>query len=328
MNGQEKTHKKRILITGATGYLGAHLVIKLKRDNIVYGLCRKRPKDKSILGIPKRNIIVGDLSQTKTYTELSNYNFNIIIHLVSLDHKKSETTPKKVIDVNVLPTLQLLDYFSNNGLEKFINFTALQVLGQLNPIKITDTYEPNPQNKYGLTHLLSEKVVNYYNHTTDVNCINVRLASGYGSPVFVDNNCWWLVVMDFCRTAINNKIIKLLSDGSPQRDFIHITDICNAVGILVSSNPDNLKYDNYNLGYGKTYTILELAHKVSQIYRKRYNKECPVILGNGNISSNPSSISKDPKFEYDIHRLFDIGFKPAVELNQGINEIFNYLDNL
>ena len=88
-------------------------------------------------------------------------------------------------------------------------------------------------NIYGLTHFLSEDICSYYNVNTETDCINVRLSNSYGSPVFMENNCWWLVINDLCKTAFSKDEIKLLSDGSPQRDFIQSSDICRAIEILI-----------------------------------------------------------------------------------------------
>ena len=52
------------------------------------------------------------------------------------------------------------------------------------------------------SHLLSENICNYYNDKTETDCINVRLSNSYGSPIFKENNCWWLVINDLCKTAI------------------------------------------------------------------------------------------------------------------------------
>ena len=73
---------------------------------------------------------------------------------------------------------------------------------------ITEDNSPAPLNIYGLTHFLSEDICSYYNVNTETKCINVRLSNSYGSPVFNENSCWWLVVNDLCKSAfLKNKIL-------------------------------------------------------------------------------------------------------------------------
>ena len=100
------------------------------------------------------------------------------------------------------------------------------------------------------------------NNKTNVKCINVRLSSGYGSPVFYGNNCWWLVINDLCKTAFTKNIIKLLSDGSPQRDFIHISDIALTVKKLLLAKKEMPRV--MNLCSGKTISMLEIAKIVQK----------------------------------------------------------------
>ena len=90
-----------------------------------------------------------------------------------------------------------------------------------------------PFNAYALTHALSEEICNYYNRKTETECINIRLSNSYGEPVFLDAKCWTLIVNDLTRSAFENKKIILKWDGSPIRDFIHYSDICNAIDSLV-----------------------------------------------------------------------------------------------
>ena len=132
--------------------------------------------------------------------------------------------------------------------------------------------------------------------------------------------------MDFCKTAFKNGQIRLLSDGLPQRDFIHIDDICRAVSLVAGCASKELKYNAYNLGSGVTHTIGELAHSVSEIWKDRYEKELPVILQDGEISNNASKFSYISRFKYCTDRISELGFKPTTSMGQGISEILDYLE--
>ena len=133
--------------------------------------------------------------------------------------------------------------------------------------EITENQLPKPEDVYGLTHLLSENICNYYNKTTNINCINIRLSNSFGAPVFHENNCWWLAVNDMIKMAFNNKQINLLSDGTPLRDFIHIEDICNSIEVIINS--DMTKHHNtMNIASGRTFTIFEFALKIKNVYKK------------------------------------------------------------
>ena len=255
-------------------------------------------------------IIIGDISDESAISRLADKNFDIVIHLISLDHYKSENDPNFVSSINVMPTWNLLDSFTKNGLKRFIYFSTIHVYGNLPSGIITEDQIPQPSNAYGLTHLLSENICNYYNEKTETECINVRLSNTYGSPVFKENNCWWLVINDLCKTAVENNEIRLKSDGSPQRDFIHGDDVAKAIDILI--NYKNNTGDNiFHIASGQILTILELAHRVKSVYTKMYDKEIDIILPDNSISEYPDSDnSKDiDRYVISTKRLKNLGRK-------------------
>ena len=252
--------------------------------------------------------------------------FEILIHLISLDHKKSESNPQKVLSINVLPTWNLLDSFSKQGLKKFIYFSTFQIYG--NPIgrmiKVGDL--PIPQNMYGLSHYLSEIITDYYNYKTDTECTNIRLSNSFGAPVFHENNCWWLAVNDMIKMAFNNKQINLLSDGTPQRDFIHIEDICNSIEVIINS--DMTKHHNtMNIASGRTFTIFEFALKIKNVYKKLYNIDIPIFQNdNSLLIENNFPLPKD-KYCVDISDLIAMGYTPKNDFEESIEKTFVYLEN-
>ena len=318
----------RILVTGACGYIGAILCKYLaQQGNEITALDNHLLENHENWSSLMKEVIIEDIREKSTIDNLVNRSFEVVIHLISLDHKKSEDSPDFISSINVLPTWNLLEKFTKAGLKKFIYFSTFQVYGKVPSKEITENFNPSPQNSYGLTHLLSENICNYYNKKTSINCINVRLSNNYGSPVFRENNCWWLVINDFCKGAFSEKEIILLSDGSPKRDFIHSSDVCRAVEILVNTDKKNLQNNTYHISSGKTLTILELSHTVKSVYKKRYHEDIKVILPDHSISENPDKFSETERYIVNNSKLKSLGFKPETDLKNGINELFDFLEN-
>ena len=101
-----------ILIIGASGYVGARLSLLLaKAGKNVTALCFPNiPNDKDWCSIMKK-VIVGDITSEKVIDELTNQTFDVVIHLVSLDHHESNRTPAFVNSINVMPVWNLLESF-------------------------------------------------------------------------------------------------------------------------------------------------------------------------------------------------------------------------
>ena len=312
----------KILITGANGYLGSHITSRLlEQGHDITGLTID-----SFSGNPWHSnvdIIIGDIRDKELLTKLAAGQFDAIIHMVSLDHFGSEGEIEFVNSINVLPTWNLLDIFTKLKLKKFIYFSTQQVYGRIDNIVVDETHPVSPVNSYGLTHLMSEDIVNLYNNKTSTDAISVRLSNSYGNPVFKENNCWWLVVNDLCKTAFNENTIRLSSDGSPMRDFIHVSDVALAIERLLLT--DTKSENVFNISSGVTLSILELAHIVKKIFLKRYNKSIDIVLKDGSISL-ASNIANQSKYTIDSSKLKDIGFKAQTSLEQGINLLFDYLE--
>jgi UDP-glucose 4-epimerase len=318
---------KKVLITGACGYLGARLSKFLaEKGHKITAFDSYDPSTHNEWESLMDEIIVGDIRDETVISNLADKNFDVAIHLISLDHHKSEDDPNFVSSINVMPIWNLLDKLTKKGLEKFIYFSTIHVYGNLPNGNITEEHQPNPVNAYGLTHFLSENICNYFNNKTDTECINVRLSNSYGSPVFKENNCWWLVINDLCRSAIEKNQIRLKSDGSPQRDFIHGNDVVRAIDAFV--NRKNINGNNiFHIASGETLTILELAHKVRLVYNQEYNKEIEIILPDKSISEYPDISNNIDRYRISNNRLNEIGFLQKVDLKSGIKEIIEYLTN-
>ena len=313
----------KVLITGACGYLGARLSKYLAETGYrVTALDSFDPYLYSQWTSLMEDVIIGDIRDENIISDLAEKQFDVVIHLISLDHHKSEDNPNFVSSINVMPIWNLLDKLTKNGLKKFIYFSTIHVYGDLPNKIITEDHDPIPLNAYGLTHLLSENICNYYNQKTETKCINVRLSNSYGSPVFSENNCWWLVINDLCKTAFSKNEIKLLSDGSPQRDFIHSSDICIAIEILIEAK-DNFNQNIFHLASGETLTILELAHAVREVFKNRYQKEINICLPDDFI---PVEIRRCERFSINTTRINELGFQLKIPLMEGINELFDYLE--
>lgn len=319
---------KNILITGANGYLGANISMHLsKKGYSLHALCNSRQLDSPEWEDCLEEIIWGDITNDDILKYLYTKEYDSIIHLVSLDHRQSENDIALSYTINVKPTLDLLHHFSSRNLRKFIYISTAQVYGRVSKLKITEETKPAPINIYGLTHLLSENILNYYNQNKNVECINLRLSNSFGSPIFNSNNCWWLIINDLCKQSYYEKKIQLLSDGSPQRDFIHISDVTEAVEFAVENDLRDIG-NTFNLASSKTYTILEIANTVKNMYKHRYGVEIPIYLKEKIILENNYELSKIEKFVIDNSKLLKAGFKVKTSVESGIRDLFEYFENL
>ena len=311
--------KKKVLVTGGSGYVGARLCLHLANEGYaVTPLCySKIPSDENWISKMDR-VILGDIRDEVFMQEVAEYQYDILIHLVSLDHNQSNGNPSFVSSVNIIPVWSLLDVFSKKGLSKFIYFSTAQVYGMLKDEVVTESKTLNTQNAYGLTHQLGEVICEHYNRTTSVDCCVVRLSNSYGAPLFEENNCWWLVINDLCRMAYTQKRIVLQSDGTPLRDFIHGSDVCRGVQTIIESTE---KHTTYNLSSGMTLSIMEIAEKIKLVFAQRYGVELPIE------AAEKINKIEAKRYQLDNSLIRSIGFESKLSIEDGINNLFDYLEH-
>ena len=309
---------KKVLVTGGNGYIGSRLCLHLANQGyVVTPLCHsKLPEDENWVS-KMDNVIIGDIRDEKFLSELAENKYDVLIHLVSLDHNQSDGMPSYVCSVNVTPVWSLLDIFSKQGLKKFIYFSTAQVYGSLKGEQVMENQNLNSQNNYSLTHHIGELICEHYNRNSKVDCRIVRLSNSYGAPIFTDNNCWWLVVNDLCKMAFLQKKIVLQSDGSPFRDFIHGSDVCNGIQAIIETNETHL---TYNLSSGTTFSILEIAEKIKAVFATRYQMELQII------TTDRKGDNTRVKYNIDNSLIRSIGFEPSWDIEDGINDLFDFFE--
>lgn len=317
----------RITVIGATGYLGSSVAKQLAdAGHGVHAWGHRRRVEREGWGESFLSTSYGDISGDEMRAAVIEQAPDAIIYTVSLDHHQSELSLSDAIECNVSPVAGLLEVLPGElPACRFIYFSTAQVYGSLLG-RITEDSRTTPTNNYGLTHLMVDELIGKYVNDGTLNAACLRISNGYGEPEFQDANCWWLVINDLCKSAVENSEIRLQSDGTPERDFVHLRDINNAVECVLS-RASNTNEHIFNVGGGATYTILELAKLVVKVHESRYGNPLPIFLPGGEKvpPGQPGVATKH--FHYDISRIGNLGYAPQVSVEAGISEMFDYLDN-
>ena len=318
----------KIVITGANGYIGARLSQYLsgKGHDIIAACYPSIPKIGE-WGNNFLDLISGDIREQKTIEQIAGFQAEALIHLVSLDHHDSEKEQNYVSQTNVMPTWNLLKECTAAGLSKFFYFSTIHVYGKNLIGRIDENQKPTPYNVYGLTHYMSEEICNYYNRKTNTQCTNIRLSNSYGEPVFPDANCWELIINDLCKSAYLNKEIRLKSDGTAVRDFVHYSDICKGINqLLTRGEPINKEMNTILFSSGKSINMLEAAKTVQAVYLNRFGKKIPIFINNKEPwqGEPPANMSHANVISNDVAKSLAIVFKKKIEA--GILDLFDYLE--
>jgi UDP-glucose 4-epimerase len=261
--------KKKILITGAFGYVGGRLAVHLNRQSFSIKL-GTRLKRTIPSWLPEAEISIIDLFDIESIEKAVEDVF-AVIHLSALNEIDSLKDPKEAILINTIGTYNLLNVCISKGIEQFIYFSTAHVYGS--PLKghITEDTLTKPIHPYSITHRSSEDFVFASNQQGKIKGIVVRLSNSFGAPISPDVNRWTLLVNDLCKQLVEKRQMTLLTSGIQKRDFITLDDVNRAVVHLISLPKFIIGDGIFNLGGRNTMSIIEMAEKIKI--------RCKIILG-------------------------------------------------
>ena len=295
------------LITGGLGYIGGRIANYLKE---------KAPESHIFLTTRNKNRALPSWTDKFTVLQmnildedsiadcLENRGIDVIIHLAALNEVDSIKDPALALEVNTKGTHRLLNLCGENRIRKFIYFSTFHVYGETSVPVITEETPTRPFHPYAITHRAAEDFVNYFKRYHRMDTLIFRLSNGYGYPMHKEVNRWTLVFNDLCKQAVTTERIVLKSSGKHYRDFISLRDVARAVYhflfIITESWGDGL----YNLGGNCSMSILDVAKKISDVYRTKYNKNILEIkIG----QDKTNSIIPEP-VKYSIEKIAKTGF--------------------
>ena len=117
--------------------------------------------------------------------------------------------------------------------------------------------------------------------------------------------------------AFKNEKIKLKSNGSQLRNFVPINEFCRTLDYILKNCMQDKKYSVFNIG-GKTFSILEMANLVTQVYLNKYNNLIKIE------KKKTTNIDKSEHLQYKMNWLEDYNFEISFEPKEEIEGLLSY----
>ena len=296
-----------ILITGGLGYIGGRIASYFKE---------KAPESRIFLTTRNKNKALPSWTDKFTVLQmnlldedsiancLENRDIDVIIHLAAFNEIDSIKDPALALEVNTKGTYKLSSVANEKKINRFVYFSTFHVYGETSSAVITEETPTRPFHPYAITHRAAEDFVTFFNHYHKIKTLILRLSNGYGYPMDIDVNRWTLVFNDLCKQVVTSGRIVLKSSGKQHRNFISLYDVARAVYHFLFVVPDKWNDSLYNLGGNCAMSILDVAKKISDVYRTKYKKNLPEITAGQDDSS---SITPKP-VKYSIEKIAETGF--------------------
>ena len=323
--------KENILVTGGAGYIGSHIVellIKTKSniiiiDNLVTG-------HKKLLNKKAKFIKIDIKNKTLITKIINDYEISSIIHLAgSLNVSEAEKNKKKYYKNNVEGTLNLIKACKNSFVKNIIFSSSCSVYGNVKG-SVNEKMKPNPQSYYALTKYKAEEIIKKfskkYNYKYGIlRYFNVAGASPSGKIGEIETSHGHLIKNIAIQSLKKKPVINIYGndyktkDGTCVRDYIHVSDLATIHIMALKYINKNSKSLILNCGYGKPYSVLDIAN-IFKIKKKntqiRFKKRRPGDIAE--VYSNTKKINKilKLKVKYDnLENILDSAYKWEKKIN-------------
>lgn len=271
----------KILITGASGFIGQNICQNLEKKHIVYKVFRNKK-----LFFGENNFEV-DLTDNKSISQsgLLKLNVDLIIHCAGIISSSNFCQNFKLFYDNIKITENIIHISKKLNSPKIINLSTIGVYpnetGVYNELSLIKP-SSNSECLYSLSKFCSEELLNFLLKETEV--INLRLAQTYGKNMRSDR-----IYSEFLKELTDYNQITVWGNGERVSNFISIEYLIENIIQIINKN---LPSGTYNLG-NKNISYYELAQLIISLY--------------GNNSSKIITIEKGIKSKVfiDSHKLFE-----------------------
>ena len=251
------------IVTGGAGFIGSHIVEKLKRlDHMVVVIDNEYSDNdnfhwrKDTLNV---NIDITDYKALKKAFTGADYIFHCA---AEARIGPAIENPVNALNINTIGTCNVLQCAREVGAKKVLYSSTSSGYG-LNEAPNIETQPDDCLNPYSVSKIAGEKLCKMYTDLYGLNTIIFRYFNVFGERA-PRKGQYAPVTGIFLRQKAAGEPLTIVGDGEQRRDYIYVKDVANANIMAAISNPDDDAYGQvYNVGSGKNYSVNEIASFIS-----------------------------------------------------------------
>ncbi len=274
----------KVMVTGGTGYIGAHTarLLKERGDQVIVVDDGVTGSSDRVAGMALETM---DLAQTGSQGALTSllreHEVDAVVHFAARKQvAESVSKPAWYYQQNVGGLAQLLMAMQDAGTSRLVFSSSAAVYGEANGV-ITEDFPTSPINPYGATKLAGEQLVQFSSRAWGLSASSLRYfnVAGAGQPELGDTMSLNLVSMAFDRIAAGAPPEIFgddypTADGTCVRDYVHVLDVAEAHLAVLDTLPTSPSCSTFNIGTGAGTTVREM---VSAILRTSGSDFDPVV---------------------------------------------------
>ena len=304
----------KILVTGGAGFIGSNLCNMMSEKNHDVTAFDNLSLGKTENLSDKVKFVQGDVNREEDLDKAGN-DFDYIVHLAA-----SSSAPMFIKDMyyayqnNVAGHVRVMQYAKKIGAKKMLFASTSSIYGN-NPTPLTEDQQVVPPNHYSVTKFAQENASRVFSSAEEMEIIGFRFMSIYGlneghKTTFAN------LVSQFIWDMDKDKKPVLYGDGTQERDFTNVKDVVQGIEKAIETDK-KYGFTVFNIGTNTCINLLDLVKMINKVMGKNIDPELIVNpVKEGYVKSQLADINKISN---------ELGYKPTVELEDGIREIVENL---
>jgi dTDP-glucose 4,6-dehydratase len=311
---------RSVLVTGAGGFIGGHLVERLVRDGArVRALCRYNSRnERGTLDwleptvTADVEVVLGELRDVESVATAV-AGTEVVLHLgAQIAIPYSYVNPRDFLEVNVLGTLNVAQAALQHGVQRVVHTSTSEVYGSAQTVPITEAHPLEPQSPYAASKLAADKLMDSYHRSFELPVCVLRPFNTYGPRQSAR-----AIIPTIISQALVGPTIRL---GSlhPRRDLTYVED--TVAGFVAAATRDAAVGRTIQLGTNHDVSVGDLVDMVAKVLGRELTAE-----------TDPQRVRPEKS---EVERLVAgpflaaelLGWEPAVDLREGLARTIDWIE--
>jgi len=309
----------RLLVTGGAGFIGSNYV-RMLLDGSLVGVSKLIILDKLTYSGNKSNLkglnqsdyefVQGDICDSDLVSKLTKKVDSVVNFAAESHVDRSIDSSKEFFQTNVIGTHTLLEAARRNNLGSFIQISTDEVYGSITEGSWDESFPLLPNSPYAASKASGDLISQAFFRTYGIDVRITRCSNNYGPYQFPEK-----VIPLFITNLLKNKKVPLYGDGLNVRDWLHVTDHCRGIHLVLTKGKAG---DIFNIGGGRELSNIELTRVILSA----------MGAGEESIEKVTDRLGHDFRYSLNIERIErELGYKPEINFDLGISQTIEWYKN-
>ncbi|PGD10476.1 dTDP-glucose 4,6-dehydratase [Bacillus wiedmannii] len=310
-----------ILVTGGAGFIGSNFVHYMLQNYETYKIINydaltysgNLNNVKSLQGYPNYSFVKGEIQNGELLEHvIKERDVHVIVNFAAESHvDRSIENPIPFYDTNVIGTVTLLELVKKYPHIKLVQVSTDEVYGSLGKTgRFTEETPLAPNSPYSSSKASADMIALSYYKTYQLPVIVTRCSNNYGPYQYPEKLIPLMVT-----NALEGKKLPLYGDGLNVRDWLHVTDHCSAIDVVLHKGRIG---EVYNIGGNNEKTNVDVVEQIISLLGK--TKE--------DIAYVTDRLGHDRRYAIDAQKMKnELGWEPQYTFEQGLKETLEWYEH-